>query len=209
MGEAEGRNAGQRPRVRMAGAAAALMPLAVAGAQAEDAAAKTYVVTSKRGKGQGSLREAINRSDRHDGKDRIVFSSRLSGAIPVRRDLHASGPLVIAGYDEGDHNSVSGSIIAGNSAPVGPDCDAKEGPQAVSQGGNVFGPQGCGTPGPGDVLTADPLLGPLADNGGPTPTHALLPGSPAIDNGLDLGLKTDQRGVERERRPDSGSFEAR
>ena len=30
----------------------------------------------------------------------------------------------------------------------------------------------------------DPLLGPLADNGGPTPTHALLPGSPAIDAGV-------------------------
>jgi hypothetical protein len=32
-----------------------------------------------------------------------------------------------------------------------------------------------------DALTGDPLLGPLADNGGPTQTHALLPGSPAID----------------------------
>ncbi len=39
----------------------------------------------------------------------------------------------------------------------------------------------------------DPLLGPLQMNGGPTPTHALLPGSPAIDQGNSLGLKTDQR----------------
>lgn len=45
----------------------------------------------------------------------------------------------------------------------------------------------------------DPLLGPLQDNGGPTFTHALLPGSPAIDAGLDSGapLTTDQRGQPR------------
>jgi hypothetical protein len=33
--------------------------------------------------------------------------------------------------------------------------------------------------GPGDQINTDPILGPLQDNGGPTFTHALLPGSPA------------------------------
>ena len=37
--------------------------------------------------------------------------------------------------------------------------------------------------GPGDQLFTNPMLGPLQDNGGPTFTHALLPGSPAIDAG--------------------------
>jgi type II secretory pathway pseudopilin PulG len=37
--------------------------------------------------------------------------------------------------------------------------------------------------GPGDQINTDALLGPLQDNGGPTFTHALLPGSPAIDAG--------------------------
>ena len=37
--------------------------------------------------------------------------------------------------------------------------------------------------GPGDQINTDPLLGPLQNNGGPTLTHALLPGSPAIDRG--------------------------
>jgi len=37
--------------------------------------------------------------------------------------------------------------------------------------------------GPGDQINTDPVLGPLQDNGGPTFTHALLPGSPAIDTG--------------------------
>jgi hypothetical protein len=39
-----------------------------------------------------------------------------------------------------------------------------------------------------------PRLGPLRDNGGPTFTMALLPGSPAIDAGISAGLTTDQRG---------------
>jgi FG-GAP-like repeat len=46
--------------------------------------------------------------------------------------------------------------------------------------------------------STDPLLGPLSDNGGPTPTMALLPGSPAIDAGDDTACpSTDQRGVPR------------
>lgn len=45
---------------------------------------------------------------------------------------------------------------------------------------------------------ADMKLGPLQDNGGPTLTHALLPGSPAIDNGTSTGCPaTDQRGAHR------------
>ena len=50
---------------------------------------------------------------------------------------------------------------------------------------------------PTDIYGADPLLGPLQDNGGPTWTCALLPGSPAIDQGTSGGLSTDQRGVPR------------
>ena len=44
------------------------------------------------------------------------------------------------------------------------------------------------------VSPRDPLLGPLQDNGGPTPTMALLPGSVAIDYGRSYGSTTDQRG---------------
>ncbi len=50
----------------------------------------------------------------------------------------------------------------------------------------------------------------MADNGGPTLTHALLPGSPAIDAGVAVvGLSTDQRGTSRPqgRAPDIGAFE--
>jgi hypothetical protein len=45
-----------------------------------------------------------------------------------------------------------------------------------------------------DLINTNPQLGPLADNGGPTATHALLTNSPAIDRGKSFGQTTDQRG---------------
>lgn len=51
------------------------------------------------------------------------------------------------------------------------------------------------------ALVADPMLGPLADNGGLDPSHVPLPGSPVIDAGdvaaipLDFDFTTDQRGA--------------
>ena len=48
---------------------------------------------------------------------------------------------------------------------------------------------------PTDILNVDPMLGPLQDNGGPTQTMALLPGSPAIDAGDNTDApEFDQRG---------------
>ncbi len=66
--------------------------------------------------------------------------------------------------------------------------------------GNTFGSSGWIA---GDLLNVQPMLGPLADNGGETMTHALLPGSPAINAGnnsvaidpqTQMPLTTDQRG---------------
>jgi hypothetical protein len=64
-----------------------------------------------------------------------------------------------------------------------------------------------------NVLGVDPLLGPLADNGGPTRTHALLAGSPALNHGANPdGLAFDQRGAgfarARGAAADIGAFEA-
>ena len=61
-----------------------------------------------------------------------------------------------------------------------------------------------------DKAGVDPLLGPLADNGGLTRTHALLAGSPALDAGDDAAAPaTDQRGIARPQgaASDIGSFE--
>lgn len=48
------------------------------------------------------------------------------------------------------------------------------------------------------LTTGPPLLGPLADNGGGTPTHSLLSGSPAVDAGVNAGCPSlDQTGMPR------------
>ena len=87
---------------------------------------------------------------------------------------------------------LSNTVIAGNS---GGDCiDFGDLTQA---GPNLIGDGSCQLAG---ALTGNPMLGSLADNGGPTLTHALLPGSPAIDAGdgrICATLPTDQRGAPR------------
>jgi CSLREA domain-containing protein len=90
------------------------------------------------------------------------------------------------------------SIIAGNHNS--PDVAGKF---FVTAGNNLIGNRGEVTNlvngENGDLVgntdnPIDPLLGELQDNGGLTPTHALLPGSPAIDAGGDYGIVGDQRG---------------
>ena len=81
----------------------------------------------------------------------------------------------------------------------------------TSDGHNLDSGGTCGFKGPGDLQNIDPLLGPLQDNSGPTFTHALLPGSPAIDAAApDTFPPTDQRGVPRPqgKGPDIGSYES-
>jgi hypothetical protein len=105
-----------------------------------------------------------------------------------------------------------GSGGAGGGAVVGV-------PGAPGTSGSAWGGTACGpmvntliasnTPAGGDSFT-DPKLGPLANNGGPTLTMALLPGSPAIDAGnTSLAPATDQRGFPRPAglAADLGAFE--
>lgn len=99
------------------------------------------------------------------------------------------------------------TIVAGNTIVPGgsPDCAADP---INSQGYNVIGDTtGCTLVGvaAGNQLGVDPLLGALAANGGPTRTHALLDGSPAINAGNPAAPGSagtacqadDQRGVSR------------
>jgi hypothetical protein len=75
------------------------------------------------------------------------------------------------------------------------------------KGYNLFGtddPTFCGGPpgGPGtqygtDASPLDPQLGPLAQNGGGMPTHAVPPGSRVLDQGYSFGLTNDERGAVR------------
>jgi subtilisin-like proprotein convertase family protein len=94
--------------------------------------------------------------------------------------------------------NVRNTIIAGNTdtGAEAPDCSGA----ASSQGYNIVGSgTGCsGFTGSGDQVGVDPLLGPLADNGGPTLSHTLLAGSPAINAADPVSCPaTDQPGTTR------------
>ena len=68
----------------------------------------------------------------------------------------------------------------------------------TSQGYNLDSGSTCGFISTGDLSNTSPMIGSLRDNGGPTMTHALLEGSPAIDAGDETGSpETDQRGFKR------------
>lgn len=111
---------------------------------------------------------------------------------------------------------VDGSTIAGNAAPTGANvanaggtaplgfvslsgsivAEPRGGGNNCAGGGktsdvNLTDDTSCGAAG----ITADPQLQPLADNGGPTPTRAILGTSPAVDQSYDT--ETDQRGLPR------------
>ena len=102
------------------------------------------------------------------------------------------------------------TIIAGNTSVAGAaNCRTNE-VIIESLGHNVDTDGSCFLAAQGDRAKTDPLLGPLADNGGPLRTLALLVGSPAIDTGAAEGCpKADARGAARPQGAgcDIGAFE--
>ncbi|MFP4634627.1 MAG: choice-of-anchor Q domain-containing protein [Nitriliruptoraceae bacterium] len=89
-----------------------------------------------------------------------------------------------------------------NSNGTGDDCATEGATMSLhSEGHNIDGDDTCELDATGDQPNTDPKLESLADNGGPTPTHALPDDSPAIDAG-STDLDVDQRG---EPRPSGGA----
>ena len=116
-----------------------------------------------------------------------------------------------------------GTIALANTILAGT-CVLSNGGTLASHGHNLVREASCALAGDGDVQSADLRLGALADNGGPTQTEALMPGSPAVDAGGDEPLSlpgyaggfigacpaTDQRGIARPQGAhcDIGAYEA-
>ena len=98
------------------------------------------------------------------------------------------------------------TIIA--DSPAGGDCFGLG--TFTSLGHNLDSDNSCNLTDPNDLPGANPLLGTLQDNGGPTFTHALQAGSPAIGAGDDAAAPaTDQIGTNRPQgvASDIGAFE--
>lgn len=121
--------------------------------------------------------------------DTLILNSTFSGNT-------ASGPDTGGNiFQDTASLALKNSILADSDADG--NCFRNEG-FLISQGNNLDSGNTCGFNGDGDRINADPLLGPLQNNGGFTPTHALRDGSPAIDAGTNNGCPTnDQRGFPR------------
>jgi hypothetical protein len=156
-----------------------------------------------------------------------IINSTISG----NRADHGGGVYKLS-ILLGDALTLNNSLIAGNQGAVVPEIENSGGVVNVNKF-NLFGTNGSAgvsgfTPGPTDIVPSVPLakiLGPLQNNGGPTQTHALVDGSPALDAGDPTGcqdsqgalLTTDQRGFVRHvdsnndgsARCDIGAFEAK
>ena len=146
-----------------------------------------------------------------------IVNNSAGTATVSNSTLSSNSAALYGGGIENDSGStleVSNTTLSGNSAPNGGGISNFDGPVAlkntivanspsgescfgtITNGGyNLDSGTSCGFP--TQNSSKDPLLGPLADNGGPTLTHALLEGSPAIDQGNSFGESTDQRGLPR------------
>jgi len=141
----------------------------------------------------------------------FLVSSRLTiRNTTVINNLAASG----GGIDNGGGPVSDGFVFLANSIvannPAGGNCAGT----MTSRGGNVENADSCQLRESSDQPGTDPRLGPLAGNGGPTQTHALLADSPAQDKAvcteMDPCPPVDQRGFERPRFAgfDVGAYES-
>jgi hypothetical protein len=118
----------------------------------------------------------------------------LNNATVSGNSAGYDGGGIVNGIESGGALHARNTIIAGNTNYYG-DPDDLIG-NLGSLGHNLIGNTNGGSGfDPTDLLNVDPRLGPLQDNGGPTQTIALLPGSPAINAGDNTNAPIwDQRG---------------
>jgi parallel beta-helix repeat protein len=125
-----------------------------------------------------------------------VASATFSNSTITNNHKNAAAGSAIGGIADYGTISMVNTIMYGND-----DANCGVGGTLTSLGYNIDGGATCLTPAraqPSDHPNTNPLLGPLAKNGGYAPTHALLVGSPAIDAGTNTGCPaTDQRGIAR------------
>jgi CSLREA domain-containing protein len=148
-----------------------------------------------------------------------INSSAEGSGLAADSVVHVIRSTIASNNQTGLEAAAYGSIdVAGSivQTDYGPACQLGTSGAITSNGGNVGSDASCFLTAPLDRPSVDPLLGILANNGGPTPTRMVIAGSPAIDAiptgaaGLcdPTGL-VDQRGVTRPQGPgcDAGAVE--
>lgn len=131
--------------------------------------------------------------------------ARIGSSVALLNDTIARNTAYDGGgiYAPDKANTIENTIVADNvgtkeSTFGGGDCFEQAG--QADKGGNIDSDGSCfgESKAAGDQTGVNPLLGPLANNGGPTETDALLAGSPALGTALGAACPaTDQRGVPR------------
>jgi hypothetical protein len=116
----------------------------------------------------------------------------LTSSTVTGNSLFSIGTATGANIEFGGTTLIRDTIVA-NAAGDDQSCSTHEG----SGGFNLDEDGSCEFDKGTDLSALSAGLAPLADNGGPTPTHALLPGSAAIDRGFSFGFTTDQRNLPR------------
>jgi hypothetical protein len=142
-----------------------------------------------------------------DGSMQVVFSTIAHNAAR-RGTNHIGEPLGAGIFTTTNTLTLGNSILAWNTTD--PTSSANSSGAVIDAGNNLSSDATPALISAGSVNNVDPLLGPLANNGGPTFTFPLLPGSPAIDTANPSGAPaTDQRGVSRPQgpAPDIGAHE--
>lgn len=128
--------------------------------------------------------------------DTIAGNTQATSGTGQQVDIHSGGTL-----------TMQNTIAAGS----GPGTNCQNHGTFTDHGHNLDDADTCGlSAASGDLINADPKLGALQSNGGPTETMALLAGSPAINAGSNTGCPaTDQRGVARPQQGtcDIGAYE--
>jgi beta-glucanase (GH16 family) len=141
----------------------------------------------------------------HTDGQLTVTNSTFSGNVAPAGT--ASG-ILVATFGAPANATLTNNVLEGNGGAFACAIEGGGAATITSGGFNVISDGSCNPNGTTDQSFTDALLGSLADNGGPTLTHALLAGSPAIDAGDNAVCPaTDQRGVSRDAACDVGSFE--
>jgi CSLREA domain-containing protein len=166
--------------------------------------------------GIGTAGDLIITNSTISGNTMPSGSSNSGGGIWANANLTITNSTITdnQGFDIGGiRNAGSATFILRNTIVAGNRNSATvpEVIGAFTANNNLIGNVGSATgfSGNGNLVNANPLLSVLGNNGGTTQTHALLPGSPAINAGTATNAPTlDQRGKARIGATDIGAFEA-